>query len=177
MPRVKSDQERGYIGAWMRRERLRPDRDWSPETVVEMLASRGQRIREDYYRQLESGAGGKRPGPELMVALVDLFGSEPQAPHEQAGSGGDDPRIAGLLAIVERQQQSIDALTQAVTQLVARLDGAALVVPPSADTGGPLPPQGLARGVRDLLRLELAEEQAEDPEGVPGEASPRDTGR
>src|SRR4029079_16652097 len=64
MPRIKSDQERGPIGAWMRRERIA--RDWSQKEMPERLATVGQRVDADYYRQLEAG---KRPGPEVMDAL------------------------------------------------------------------------------------------------------------
>lgn len=102
MPRVKNDSERGYIGAWMRRERLRLG--LSPEQVVDLLP---QRVRPDYYRQLESGAGGKHPSAELQASLERIFNSraEPPPPAESEDLAG-----------------AIRAQTMAMLQLVAQME-------------------------------------------------------
>lgn len=75
MPYVKPDSERGPIGAWLRHSR--EAKNWSVGEVVQRLAEdHGQSIREDYYRQLEAGPN-RVPSPPLMLALTELFGSEP----------------------------------------------------------------------------------------------------
>lgn len=119
MPRTKSDEERGYIAAWMRRERTRLG--WSPEQVVEALADDGTRIRADYYRQLEAGTGGKRPGPELLIALVKLFRSEPE-PFPEPPAPELDSDLAALIASNERLAAATAAFTEAVDSQTQKLD-------------------------------------------------------
>lgn len=125
MPRVKADSDRGYIGAWMRRERTRPDRDWSPEQVVERLPA-GRKIRSDYYRQLESGSGGKHPGPELLAALAELYGSWPQVPLERPQT--DDDLAGAIRAQTEAMLALVVELREARESQQGRDEGLAAVL-------------------------------------------------
>lgn len=122
MPRVKSDAERGYIGVWMRHERM--SRGWAPERVVDELASRGQRIRVDYYRALEAG---KKPGPELLTALRDLYGNEPEplpvpAPESDPIAAAIRELTAEVRLSRQEQRQSVAFLTD-LLGVVARIAG------------------------------------------------------
>ncbi len=123
MPRIKSDQERGPIGAWMRRERTA--RDWSQKEMPERLATVGQRVDADYYRQLEAG---KKPGPEVMDALQRLFGSEPQPLPEPVG---DD--MAALIAALREQTDANRQLSEAVRALAVAVGQSQQVTMAAAD--------------------------------------------
>lgn len=127
VPRVKTDTERGYIGAWMRRERLA--RGWKEAQVVAHLADLGQRIREDYYRQLEAGSGGKKPGPELQAALENIYGSQPLAPPpDTTGSTDlDAARVAGITALTEATQQQTAVLRELLEEI--RADRSRMISP------------------------------------------------
>jgi hypothetical protein len=69
---MKSDAERGPVGAWLRRERM--GRKWSVDRVVQELTDGGYPVSAVYYRQVEAG---RKAGPALVSAAVRLFGSEP----------------------------------------------------------------------------------------------------
>lgn len=110
MPRIKSDQERGYIAAWMRRERIA--RGWSQKEMPSRLATVGFDVEYDYYRQIE--AGPKHPGPDFLDALRRLFGSEPEPFPEPTTPVAD---LAALVARLDRQAGVIDRLAASVAQL------------------------------------------------------------
>lgn len=127
MPRTKSDHERGYIGAWLRMERMGRGSQWTPEFVVEALRSRtGTQIRVDYYRQLEAGTGGKVPGPDLLEDFVTLYGSRPQPlPEPEATAAGLSPDTVAIVAAIDRltavlaaQQGEAPVWAQAVVSAV-----------------------------------------------------------
>lgn len=109
MARVKSDQERGPIGTWMKRERL--SRDWSPERVVDALRDvTGTVVRVDYYRQLEARTAGRVPGPELLEDLATLFGSRPTPLPEPEPEAPDlSADTLALVAAIDRLTASVDA--------------------------------------------------------------------
>lgn len=81
---MKSDAERGPIGAWAYRERKR--RRWSVEqAVTELEALTGTGLRPVSLRGIE--AGPKPPGEEVVRGLERLYGSkapEPKAPITMA---------------------------------------------------------------------------------------------
>lgn len=108
MPRIKSDQERGYIGAWMRRERM--SREWSQKEMPGRLGTVGFDVEYDYYRQIE--AGPKHPGPDFLDALERLFNSKPEPLPEPAGSD-----LAELAAAIREQTEVNRQLVTAVGQL------------------------------------------------------------
>jgi transcriptional regulator with XRE-family HTH domain len=108
MPRIKSDQERGYIGAWMRRERIA--RDWSQKEMPDRMETVGVPVDADYYRQLEAG---KKPGPEVMDGLRRLFGSEPEPLPEPQGQDS----LADLAAAIREQTEVNRQVVTAVGQL------------------------------------------------------------
>lgn len=111
MPRIKSDQERGYIAAWMRRERIA--RGWSQKDMPDRLSTVGYPIKDDYYRQVEAG---KKPGPDLLDALQRIFGSEPEPPAQQeAATPSVD--MAALVAELRAQAAATRQLAAAVAQL------------------------------------------------------------
>jgi transcriptional regulator with XRE-family HTH domain len=142
MPRVKPDSERGYVGAWMRRERLA--RGWSETQVVEALPVK---IRPDYYRQVEAGSGGKRPGPELLLALMELFGSRPE-PFAQEEAPAP---TADFAALVAEQSELITKQNELLANQVAVLERIASVLERLTPREGPSGlPQGAASDVVDL---------------------------
>jgi len=122
MPRVKSDAERGVVGAWMRRERMA--REWSPEQVVAELAKRGEPIRVDYYRGVEAG---KKPGSGLLQTLMTIYGSEPAPPSTPAAEavGGNPDLAAAIRDLVEEvrlsrlsSERSADVLAQLLAVVI-----------------------------------------------------------
>ena len=80
----KPDTERGYIGAWMRKERRA--KGWTIADVVTALVELDpdNKVREDYIRYLE--AGPRKPGPVLLAALCRIYGSEPVPFEEEPGA-------------------------------------------------------------------------------------------
>lgn len=107
MARIKTDQERGPIGTWLKRERL--SRDWSPERVVEALRDvTGTVIRVDYYRQVEARTAGKLPGPDLLRDFRQLYGSEPTALPEPERPG-PSPDTLAIVAAIDRLAAAIQA--------------------------------------------------------------------
>jgi transcriptional regulator with XRE-family HTH domain len=109
MPRIKTDQERGYVAAWMRRERSA--RGWSQKDMPSRLATVGFPVEADYYRQIE--AGPKMPGPDFLGALKRLYGSEPEPlPAPQSTDG-----LAELAAAIREQTDVNRQLVTAVGQL------------------------------------------------------------
>ena len=110
MAYVKPDKERGYIGAWMRRERL--EKGWSVEEVVQKLKDEyGEETRVDYYRYLE--AGPRKPGPVLLAALCRLFDSEPQ-PFDDEPTDGEV-----MAAAIDRLTEEVSDLKDALVKLLA----------------------------------------------------------
>ncbi len=124
VPNVKSDRDRGYIGAWMRRERLA--RDWSNRQVLAALNAHGVRFTDDaYYRQVEAGTNGKRPGPELLAALVAIYGTKPEpfpVPEPVPASDLGD-LVAAIRELVAEMRLSRAAQPD-VTQVVERVAAA-----------------------------------------------------
>lgn len=116
---MKTDADRGYIGAWMRRERLR--RDLSDVAVVGLLAEQGHAIRVDYYRQLEAGTGGKRPGPELLEAMERVFESAPIQPPEPLPEASADEAVLVELRHMRQAQEAIAETLQLVAAYLAQL--------------------------------------------------------
>jgi transcriptional regulator with XRE-family HTH domain len=103
----KTDQERGPIGAWMRRERLA--HQWTPADVVARLGRKGAPILEGSYRGYE--AGPRPPSEQIIRALEAVFGSQaPDTKNEPAEPQGLD----GLIAAIQAQ-------TEAINRLVDRL--------------------------------------------------------
>lgn len=112
MPRIKSDEERGHVSAWMRRQRTQ--RDWSPERVVDELARRGHRIRVDYYRGLEAG---RRPGPELLEAFEYLYGPLPE-PQKTPALGAS---AIAVDAAIRAQTEAIILQTEVLREVLTIL--------------------------------------------------------
>jgi transcriptional regulator with XRE-family HTH domain len=120
MPRLKSAAERGYIGVWMREERVK--RGWSPEQVVDALSALEHPIRVDYYRGLEAG---RRPGPELLQALTKLYGTEPIEPAPEPTGTTEFGAVLKSLELqtdlLAKQWAATVALTDSIGSLVAEL--------------------------------------------------------
>jgi transcriptional regulator with XRE-family HTH domain len=113
MPRIKTDQERGYVAAWMRRERSA--RGWSQKDMPSRLATVGFPVEADYYRQIE--AGPKMPGPDFLGALKRLYGSEPEPlPAPQSSDG-----LAELAAAIREQNEVSRQMAMAVADLALAL--------------------------------------------------------
>jgi hypothetical protein len=75
---VKSDAERGPVGAWARRARLAAGYT-SAEHAVEAATAAGFHVTVPYLRGIE--AGTNRAGRELLARLGTLYGSEPPVSH------------------------------------------------------------------------------------------------
>lgn len=88
---------------WLREARLA--KKWSQAQAVDELRRRGHHMAETTYRLFESG--NRRPGPESMTALEDLFGTAPAV---------EETVVPGELV------QAIYAQTEAINRLVERLD-------------------------------------------------------
>lgn len=118
VPRHKTDQERGFYGVWLRRGREKLG--WTQKEVVAYLKSRGLmsgEYIEAYYRGVEAGPG-KKFGPDVHDALVDLFGFGPEPLPDPPAS--DD----AVVAAIDRQT---DALVAALDRVAAALRGDGLV--------------------------------------------------
>lgn len=125
MARIKTDQERGYIGVWLKGERIA--QKWSPEQVVAALRDdTGTVIRVDYYRQLEARTAGKVPGPDLLEDFQRLYGSkptplpepEPVAPDLSAEAQAIVAAIDRLTAALSAQRDEAPVWAQAVVSAV-----------------------------------------------------------
>lgn len=75
MPYIKTDKERGPIGAWLRNGRL--GKNWTTAMAVEAMRDLGHDITADYLRQLEAGPD-KYPSPDLFNTFVELYGPPPE---------------------------------------------------------------------------------------------------
>ena len=107
MSRIKTDHERGYIGAWMRRERLA--KPWRAEDLIAHLRDdMGIEVKLGSIRVWEAGPENNHPGPVVMTALVRLYGSEPVELEPE-----ELPRDAVA--------EAVDRLTEAVERLPAML--------------------------------------------------------
>lgn len=73
---VKSDAERGPIGAWARHARIAAGYS-SAEHAVEAATTAGIHVTVPYLRGIE--AGTNRAGRELLARLGTLYGSDPPA--------------------------------------------------------------------------------------------------
>lgn len=75
---VKTDEERGPIGAWARRARIAAGYT-SAEAATRAANEAGFDLKLVYLRGIE--AGTNRPGRELLHHLADLYGTEPPVGH------------------------------------------------------------------------------------------------
>ena len=112
IPRMKTAEERGALGAWLRGERTR--RSWSTEEVSHQLAALGQPVSVSVIRKIEAGVE-RRPSLRVRAALARLFGSVP--PTEEGSVDLAD--ALAHLADVQAQQ------TQVLTELVERVEALA----------------------------------------------------
>jgi transcriptional regulator with XRE-family HTH domain len=152
---VKSDQERGRWGTWLRKRRLAAEK--SPEEIREMLAARGYRVGESTYAEWESGY--KRPGKDAIPNLIALWGEEPPLELEPAGGAYDMP---ALFAKMDRQTDAIESVANALLELITRMDGA----------------QSVAREEREqIAELLGVVARAQSPEETPSSSAPSRPGQ
>jgi transcriptional regulator with XRE-family HTH domain len=130
VPKRLTDEQRGPLATWIVRQR--EARGWKQDSMAGRLAEKGYRVRDDYYRQVESG---KKPGPDFLSALEALFETGYVAPVEPEPEPAAAPSsdIAQLLEAIAQQLQQIAALTGMVTSLVERLDRQATELPEWAE--------------------------------------------
>lgn len=110
---MKSDGERGRVGAWLRRERKA--RGWSVERTVEEMGKAGYPVLSSYYRTVE--AGPKPPGPQFLTTLARIYGSEPPEPE-----GRDDPVLERLDILIEALEQQSALIVEALEEFNSRRD-------------------------------------------------------
>jgi hypothetical protein len=130
---VKSDAERGPIGAWAYRERRR--KGWTvEEAVLQLEAKTGARLKAVSLRGIE--AGPKPPSSEVRHALEEIYGS--RAPDPQPITTLADlvvalaAQTAALNALVEElragrstqpDESAVGAMAEALLRAGIRVDG------------------------------------------------------
>lgn len=91
----------GRIGRWLFRERA--GKGWTQDVLAaKLLELIGIAVQRSWLSQVENG---ETPGPELLSALIRLFGTEPPAevPAPETGEGA-------LVAALHAQTEAITAL-------------------------------------------------------------------
>lgn len=115
---AKSDEARGPVATWMRRERMA--RGWTTHDVVKELAKRGHAITEPSYRGYEAGPRVSAP---IRTALEAVFGSK--AP-DMKNEATEPPQLDSLVSALAAQTAAIsrlaDALSAQVTPTPALLE-------------------------------------------------------
>jgi len=114
--RIKTDEERGPVGAWA--YHARDDADLSDEQVVEALARKGHRVTSATIRGIEGGT--KKGSRKLLRLMGEVYGSRPPGePVVVNGAGSTD--LAAVVAILERQVAAAERQAAALEALVAYL--------------------------------------------------------
>ena len=113
---MKSDDERGPIGAWARHARLAAGYT-SAEHAVEGAAAAGIHITIAYLRGIESG--WHRPGRELLIRLGELYGSEPPGVERSPENTLSPAQAAEIRAVVaEAVATAFDARLERLERLL-----------------------------------------------------------
>jgi hypothetical protein len=109
VPKRLTDEQRGPLATWIVRQR--EARGWKQDSMASRLAEKGYRVRDDYYRQVESG---KKPGPDFMAALESLFETGYVAPvePEPVAPSSTAPEMFDLLAAMAQQTTVVTALIE-----------------------------------------------------------------
>jgi transcriptional regulator with XRE-family HTH domain len=129
---AKSDEARGPIGVWLRRERLA--RGWKDTDVTRELAKRGIALLPASYRGYE--AGPQPPSAQLLQGLEAVFGSKaPDTTKEAAEPVGLD----GLIAAIYVQTAAITRLAEALETRLTPEEAAALRSVDAAEAEGTPP--------------------------------------
>jgi transcriptional regulator with XRE-family HTH domain len=103
--RMKSDRDRGVIGAWARRQRLA--RNWTTADVVAALRKREVNILEATYRGIE--AGPRPPSADVQNGLSAVFDSP--LPDVDTEIEATEPfQLSGLIAALAEQTAAINRL-------------------------------------------------------------------
>ena len=111
---LKSDAERGPIGAWARHARLAAGYT-SAEHAVEAATVAGIHLTVPYLRGIE--AGSNRAGRELLGHLAALYGSSP--PAEQERGALSPAQVAEIRAVVaEAVATAFDARIERIERLL-----------------------------------------------------------
>lgn len=104
---AKSDEDRGPVSLWARRERLA--RGWTTHDVVRELAKRGHPITEPSYRGYEAGPRVSAP---VRQALEAVFGSKAPDTKKEAA---EPPQLDSLITALYEQTVAINRLVDALT--------------------------------------------------------------
>jgi transcriptional regulator with XRE-family HTH domain len=144
VPKRLTDEQRGPLATWIVRQR--EARGWKQDSMAGRLAEKGYRVRDDYYRQVESG---KKPGPDFLAALEALFETGYVAPVEPEPEPQPHtaPEMFDLLAAMAQQ-------TTVVTELVKELRAERQERTSMADTVSELRAEirALAAGLAEALK-------------------------
>jgi len=105
---AKTENERGPVAAWLRRERLA--RGWTTHDAVGELAKRSVHITEPSYRGYEAGP---RVSVSVRNGMEAAFGVP--APATDTEKEATEPKLSDLIAALQAQ-------TEAISALVTRLD-------------------------------------------------------
>jgi hypothetical protein len=135
---VKSDEQRGAFGAWLRRERTARFEN-VPKAVAALKREAGYGIAPSVWAELESGS--RRPSDEQRERLTGYFGSEPATLV-----GGGDALVAAIRELTDEvrasrlaQDRNADVLAQLLAVVV---EGASSR---TGNAGGARDRQGTAR--------------------------------
>lgn len=166
VPRVKSDEQRGYVAAWMRRER--EARGWSQKEMADRLATVGYAVDPVYYRQIE--AGPRKPGPDFLHALERLYGSSPEPLPEPVT---EQTSMSALIVRLDRQAAAIESLSESVTLLAAAVGQQQQVTMAAADGMTSSVHVAIQSALDTLLsRLSVLPDTQESPRQTPVAARP-----
>jgi hypothetical protein len=104
---AKTDQQRGPIAAWMRRERLA--RGWTDADMVRELTKRGVHILPASYRGME--AGPRPPSAPVRQGLEAVFGSSAPDTEKEAA---ESVELDSLVLAIQQQTAAITRLAVAL---------------------------------------------------------------
>lgn len=154
---AKSDEARGPIASWMRRERLA--HGWTDTDMTHELAKRGVHILPASYRGYE--AGPRPPSSQVKQALEAVFGSPAPDTTKEAAEHQPDSLIAALYA----QTEAINALVAAIRDpTLTRSLGDVIAVHLAAGTS-----QRVQRSVGEIEQDDDDSDETSDPQQVVGQ--------
>lgn len=118
MPGMRTDEQRGAFGVWLREERT--GRSLSKEQVLADLARLHRfRIAPSTYASLESGS--RKPTPEQRQQLIAFFGSEPPPVHAPADMAELVSALRELVDVLRLQVEGQSALLMGMASAIADL--------------------------------------------------------
>jgi hypothetical protein len=118
---VKTDEERGPVGAWARSARLAAGYATARE-AADAAHRAGIPLKLQHLQGIESG--WDRAGRELLARLGELYGSDPPGLERDARSALSPAQAAEIRAVVaEAVASAVDARLERIERLLGDLGG------------------------------------------------------